>query len=78
MKHTHTKNLRAEYDLLEDTNNHTEAAKLLVDQFGTEDEKQIMEDIAYRHKKNGHIVSEDYKKRYEVSQKYYHLLKAIS
>lgn len=59
------------YNQLEANNSHTAAAKLLVDNFGTEEEKTTMNGIVERHKKNQFISSEDYRLRYEISQKYY-------
>jgi hypothetical protein len=73
-----TKQLRAKYDELEDNNDHNEAAKLLVDQFGTEEERAIIEGITVRHNRRGYITDEDRTLRYKTSQKYFHLLKAIS
>lgn len=72
-----TKALLQKYNELEDRNDHTGAAKLLIDTFGTETEQEIMNAIATRHQIAGHIEHEDYKKRYEISQKYYKLLRNL-
>jgi flagellar motor switch protein FliG len=67
-----------EYNDLEDNNDHTAAASLLVDVFGTDEEKDIMKGILIRHERNGHIIQEDYQKRYEVSQKYFVILRGMT
>ncbi len=63
--------LRQKYLKLEAQNNHTEAAQLLVNTFGSNDEKVIMKGIAKRHKALGHITHEDSDLRYRISQKYF-------
>ena len=69
------KTLLKQYQQFEKDNEHTLAAKLLVDNFGTEDEKFIMNGIYERHEKSSHGISfEDREKRYEISNKYYKLL----
>ena len=70
------KTILRKYNRLEDNNNHTDAAMLLVNQFGTDEEKEIMQGISDRHKKNPEIgiTYADYQKRYEISNKYYKLL----
>ena len=70
--------LLAKYKKLEANGDHTEAAMLLVDTFGTEDEKEIIKEIANRHKKNGHIIDKDYELRYKTSNKYYKLLSHLN
>jgi len=78
MTHTTIKQLRAKYNELEANNDHNEAAKLLVDQFGTEDERDIIEGITVRHKRRGYISNEDRTLRHNVSQKYFRLMINLS
>ncbi len=66
-----------EYNKLVAINCHTEAAQLLTDTFGKEEEKIELERIAIRQKKWGMITNEDSKKRQEISQKYYKLLRNL-
>lgn len=70
----HMKTLLQKYQQLEEINAHSAAAKLLVDNFGTEEEKEIMNRIIKRHKANGFIGQDDYELRYKISQKYYNVL----
>lgn len=64
-------NLKFEFQCLTEVNEHTAAAKLLVDTFGTDDEKQIIKEIAERHEKLGYLTMEDSRQRFEISNKYY-------
>lgn len=61
------------YNALVERNYHTEAAALLVENFGTDEEKEIMKGIAERYSDEG-ISPEDYRLRFETSNKYYKLL----
>lgn len=63
--------LLKKYQRFEAINDHNSAAKLLVDNFGTAEAKNLMQQIIDRCNKLGHILPEDYKLRYEISQKYY-------
>jgi uncharacterized protein YrzB (UPF0473 family) len=63
------------YEYLTEINDHTRAAVLLVDTFGTEDEKDEIGAIAVRHKKDGHISMRDSHRRFELSNKYYKIIK---
>jgi len=69
-----TTNLLRKYNRLEDNNDHNEAAALLVNNFGTDDEKQTMKEIIARAEKQNGMTSEDIKLRYEISQKYYPII----
>lgn len=63
------------YNELTSINDHTGAACLLVGAYGTEEEKEIMKGIADRHKKNSEISIDDYNRRFDISNKYYSLIK---
>ena len=66
---------KADFAKLETTNDHTEAAKKLVDMFGTSDEKKEMASIKSRHEKTGYISGPDYSRRIQMTNKYYSRLK---
>ena len=66
---------KADFAKLETTNDHTEAAKKLVDMFGTSDEKKEMAAIKSRHEKTGYISGPDYSRRIQMTNKYYSRLK---
>ena len=66
---------RKDFQKLETTNDHTEAAKKLIDMFGTSDEKKEMNDIKARHEKTGYISGTDYSKRIKLVNRYYSRLK---
>lgn len=68
------KKLLKKYLRNESDNCHGENAQLLVDNFGTQSEKDEITQINNRHEKLGHIVHEDYMRRYEISGKYYKTL----
>ena len=53
----------------------TEAAKKLIDMFGTSDEKKEMNDIKARHEKTGYISGKDYSRRIQLTNRYYSRLK---
>ena len=59
-----------DYEKDENRNYHTNNALNLVKQYGTPKEIAEMEGIAKRHGKDG-INHDDYKRRYEISDKYY-------
>lgn len=69
--------LQKKYDQLENINDHTGAAMLLVNTFGTKEEQEIMKGIKARHMANGSITEEDYRLRFETSNKYYKLLRNL-
>jgi len=69
-----TSALLKKYRRYESINSHNNAAKLLVDNFGTEEEKEIMKQIIERYNKIGYITNEDRELRYSISQKYYKLI----
>jgi hypothetical protein len=71
---TNSTTLFKKYKRYESINNHNLAAKLLVDNFGTDDEKKTMKEIITRYNKIGYITYEDYELRYSISQKYYPLI----
>lgn len=66
--------LLKKYRRYESINSHNNAAKLLVDNFGTEEEKEIMNQIIARAKKREYMTHEDIELRYSISQKYYKLI----
>ena len=66
---------KKDFQKLEQSNDHTEAAKKLIDMFGTSDEKKEMNDIKARHEKTGYINGKDYSKRQMMVKKYYSNLK---
>ena len=66
---------RKDFQKLETTNDHTEAAEKLINMFGTSDEKKEMKDIKARHQKTGYISGKDYSKRQMMVNKYYSRLK---
>ena len=55
----------------ENINYHTENALLLVKQYGTKDDLEKMIKIFNNHMERGHILSEERKERYEISDKYF-------
>ena len=68
------KNLLRQYNILENNNDHNKCALLLVKNFGTQEEVDMIMEIFSNHMKRGHILHEEVKKRYEISNKYYKLL----
>ena len=66
---------KADFDKLEADNQHGEAAKKLVDQFGTPEEKKEIDAINKRHKQTGYIKGPDYQRRYQITNKYFSKLK---
>ena len=66
---------RKDFQELETTNDHTEAAKKLINMFGTAQEKKTMTDIERRHEKTGYISGTDYKMRQIMVNKYFSRLK---
>ena len=60
---------------LEADNQHDIAAKKLIDKFGTSDEKKEIDDINARHRKTGYISGPDFKRRTQISNKYFSRLK---
>ena len=66
---------KKDFQKLETTNDHTEAAKKLINMFGTNQEKKTMADIERRHEKTGYISGTDYKMRQIMVNKYYSRLK---
>jgi len=66
---------KADFAKLETTNDHTEAAKKLVDMFGTSDEKKEMAAIKSKAEKTGYISGPDYSRRIQMTNKYYSRLK---
>ena len=65
----------ADYNKLEADNQHDIAAKKLIDKFGTSDEKKEIDDINARHRKTGYISGPDFKRRTQISNKYFSRLK---
>ena len=66
--------LLRKYNRLENNNDHTEAAILLAEHFGTKEEVETLEDINRKHLRRGHILQEEIDVRRGISQKYYKLL----
>ena len=66
---------KKDFQKLEQSNDHTEAAKKLIDIFGTSDEKKEMNDIKTRHEKTGYISGKDYSRRIQLTNRYYSRLK---
>lgn len=66
--------LLQKYARYEADNNHNAAAGILVNNFGTDEEKEQLKGIIARHKKLGYLTDEDNKLRYSISQKYYPLI----
>ena len=66
---------KKDFQKLEQSNDHTEAAKKLIDMFGTSDEKKEMNDIKARHEKTGYISGKDYSSRIQLTNRYYSRLK---
>ena len=66
---------KKDFQKLEQSNDHTEAAKKLIDMFGTPDEKKEMNDIKARHEKTGYISGKDYSRRIQLTNRYYSRLK---
>ena len=66
---------RKDFEKLEADNQHDIAAKKLIDKFGTSDEKKEINDINTRHRKTGYISGPDFKRRTQISNKYFSRLK---
>tara|TARA_B100000131_G_scaffold301518_1_gene323798 strand:+ start:396 stop:1190 length:795 start_codon:yes stop_codon:yes gene_type:complete len=66
---------RADFDKLEADNEHGEAAKKLVQKFGTPEEKKEIDAINKRHKLTGYIKGPDYQRRYQITNKYFSRLR---
>ncbi len=66
---------KKDFQKLEQSNDQTEAAKKLIDMFGTSDEKKEMNDIKARHEKTGYISGKDYSRRIQLTNRYYSRLK---
>ena len=66
---------RKDFEKLEADNQHDIAAKKLIDKFGTSDEKKEIDDINARHRKTGYISGPDFKRRTQISNKYFSRLK---
>ena len=66
---------RKDFQELETTNDHTEAAEKLINMFGTKEEKFAMAAIKARHNMTGYINGKDYSKRQMMVNKYYSRLK---
>ena len=66
---------RADFAKLEADNEHGEAAKKLVQKFGTPEEKKEIDAINKRHKQTGYIKGPDYQRRYQITNKYYSRLR---
>ena len=66
---------KKDFQKLEQSNDHTEAAKKLIDMFGTSDEKKEMNHIKTRHEKTGYISGKDYSRRIQLTNRYYSRLK---
>jgi|APSaa5957512535_1039671.scaffolds.fasta_scaffold00325_77 hypothetical protein len=64
-----------QYEINESTNNHTKNALLLIEKYGTDEEKKRMREIAENHHREGSINHNDYTDRYEISNKYFKKLK---
>ena len=62
---------RKDFQELETTNDHTEAAEKLINMFGTKEEKFAMAAIKARHNMTGYINGKDYSKRQMMVNKYY-------
>ena len=62
---------RKDFQKLETTNDHTEAAEKLINMFGTKEEKFAMAAIKARHNMTGYINGKDYSKRQMMVNKYY-------
>ena len=63
------------FDKLEADNEHGEAAKKLVQKFGTPEEKKEIDAINKRHKLTGYIKGPDYQRRYQITNKYFSRLR---
>ena len=66
---------RKDFQKLETTNDHTEAAEKLINMFGTKEEKFAMAAIKARHNMTGYINGKDYSKRQMMVNKYFSRLK---
>ena len=66
---------KKDFQKLETTNDHTEAAEKLINMFGTKEEKFAMAAIKARHNMTGYINGKDYSKRQMMVNKYYSRLK---
>jgi hypothetical protein len=66
--------LLKQYKKFEANNDHNESAMLLVKNFGTQEEIDIIEGITVRTNRKGYITNEDNLLRYKTSNKYYKLL----
>ena len=62
---------RSEVEKLEDINAHSELAMRLAQEFGTEEEQELVADIYNKHMRRGHIERDEQMARDEVIRKYY-------
>lgn len=62
--------LKQEYDALTEINDHTGAAKLIVDAFGTFDDKLSMDVIANNHERRGYITAMEKESRDQIVGKW--------
>lgn len=67
--------MRKTYNYLTALNEHTSAAKMLVENFGTDEERAEIYAIAARQQNQGYLTQEDSRKRFEISNKYYALIR---
>jgi len=78
ISHGKTNFTLAEFEKNEDINYHAENALELVKKYGTKSEIKKIEAINKRHKKEGRLAHDQWKKRVEISDKYYDRLVADS
>lgn len=77
-KHNLIDELLAEHQRLESKNYHGEAAALLVNFFGTEDEKDVIGGINASHENRGRLTDSEYDKRNKLSRKYFRILRLLT
>lgn len=69
--------LKKRYNQLTENNDHTAAAKLLIDRFGNDEEKELINEIADRHEQRGNISKDDQRERDRIARKYFKRLKNL-
>lgn len=67
--------IKERYDSLTDNNDHTGAALLLVNHFGTASEKRKLKEIEEKQNKRGHITEKEQNERDTIARKYFKRLR---
>lgn len=71
-------NLLLEFNCLTEVNEHSAAAKLLIDTFGRDEEKQAINVICGKQNSRGYILPEEQAERDNMVRKYFNLMRELS